>query len=147
MRRSRSNERRLLADDGATSGAVENGVAFAEYPECRNASVTAISLPVMRGIPIRRTVRGPDVDAIRAEIEPYEAALRAAILANDVDALDALLDDDLIFTIPSGQVISKHDDLSAHRDTLARKAVPFGSGIPPAAPMQKPPPFGRGFLA
>ncbi|RQR33202.1 nuclear transport factor 2 family protein [Burkholderia sp. Bp9142] len=60
------------------------------------------------------------MNAVRAVIEPYEAALRAAMLANDVDALDALLDDDLIFTIPSGQVISKHDDLSAHRAKLLR---------------------------
>jgi len=60
------------------------------------------------------------MDAVRAVIEPYEAALRAAMLANDVDALDALLDDDLIFTIPSGQLISKHDDLSAHRARLLR---------------------------
>jgi len=63
------------------------------------------------------------MDAICAEIEPYEAALRAAMLANDVDALDALLDDDLIFTIPSGQIISKHDDLSAHRAKLLRLQV------------------------
>ncbi|WP_269510110.1 nuclear transport factor 2 family protein [Burkholderia sp. IMCC1007] len=60
------------------------------------------------------------MDAVRAVTEPYEAALRAAMLANDVDMLDALLDDDLIFTIPSGQVISKHDDLSAHRAKLLR---------------------------
>ncbi|MGN7981131.1 nuclear transport factor 2 family protein [Burkholderia sp. 22313] len=63
------------------------------------------------------------MDAVRAVIEPYEAALRAAMLANDVDALDALLDDDLIFTIPSGQVISKHDDLSTHRAKLLRLQV------------------------
>ncbi|WP_175923042.1 nuclear transport factor 2 family protein [Burkholderia latens] len=60
------------------------------------------------------------MDSVREVIEPYEAALRAAMLASDVDALDALLDDDLIFTIPSGDIISKHDDLSAHHAKLLR---------------------------
>lgn len=60
------------------------------------------------------------MDAVRAVIEPYEAALRAAMLTNDVDALDTLLDDDLVFTVPTGQVIAKHDDLSVHRAKLLR---------------------------
>ncbi|AXF25933.1 DUF4440 domain-containing protein [Burkholderia pyrrocinia] len=60
------------------------------------------------------------MDAIRTAIEPYEAALRAAMLVNDVEALDALLDDDLVFTVPTGQVISKADDLAAHRAKLLR---------------------------
>ncbi|QVN23908.1 nuclear transport factor 2 family protein [Burkholderia pyrrocinia] len=60
------------------------------------------------------------MDAIRTVIEPYETALRAAMLANDVEALDALLDEDLVFTVPTGQVISKEDDLSAHRAKLLR---------------------------
>lgn len=60
------------------------------------------------------------MDIVRTVIEPYETALRAAMLASDVDALDTLLDDDLVFTVPSGQVVSKHDDLSAHRAKLLR---------------------------
>ncbi|MDN7933027.1 nuclear transport factor 2 family protein [Burkholderia metallica] len=60
------------------------------------------------------------MDAIRTTIEPCEAALRAAMLANDVDALDALLDDDLVFIVPTGQIISKEDDLAAHRAKLLR---------------------------
>ncbi|WP_321804195.1 nuclear transport factor 2 family protein [Burkholderia sp. BCC1988] len=60
------------------------------------------------------------MDTVRAVIEPYETALRAAMLANDVDALDTLLDDELVFTVRSGQVISKHDDLTAHRAKLLR---------------------------
>ncbi|WP_175933163.1 MULTISPECIES: nuclear transport factor 2 family protein [unclassified Burkholderia] len=60
------------------------------------------------------------MDAIRTVIEPCETALRAAMLTNDVAALDALLDDDLIFTVPTGQVISKEDDLAAHRARLLR---------------------------
>ncbi|KVN96135.1 nuclear transport factor 2 family protein [Burkholderia ubonensis] len=53
-------------------------------------------------------------------IGKYEAALRTAMLANDVGALTNLLDDDLVFTGPDGQVLSKHDDLSVHRDRLLR---------------------------
>ncbi|WP_175886752.1 nuclear transport factor 2 family protein [Burkholderia sp. BCC0044] len=60
------------------------------------------------------------MDAIRTVIEPCETALRAAMLANDVDALAALLDDDLVFTVPTGQVISKEDDLGVHRAKLLR---------------------------
>ncbi|WP_321959436.1 nuclear transport factor 2 family protein [Burkholderia cenocepacia] len=60
------------------------------------------------------------MDAIRTVIEPSETALRAAMLANDVEALDVLLDDDLVFTVPTGQVISKEDDLAAHRAKLLR---------------------------
>ena len=60
------------------------------------------------------------MDAIRTVIEPAEAELRAAMLANDVEALDALLDDDLVFTVPTGQIISKTDDLAAHRARLLR---------------------------
>ena len=67
---------------------------------------------------------GRDMDAVRdtvrAVIEPYEAALRAAMLTNDAEVLDTLLDDDLIFTVPSGVIISKNDDLSAHRAKLLR---------------------------
>ncbi|WP_175978316.1 nuclear transport factor 2 family protein [Burkholderia sp. BCC1047] len=60
------------------------------------------------------------MDAIRTVIEPCETALRAAMLANDVEALDALLDDDLVFTVPTGQIISKEDYLTAHRAKLLR---------------------------
>ncbi|MCA8434528.1 nuclear transport factor 2 family protein [Burkholderia seminalis] len=60
------------------------------------------------------------MDAIRTVIEPFETALRAAMLVNDVDALDTLLDDDLVFTAPTGQIISKEDDLSVHRAKLLR---------------------------
>ncbi|RQS19964.1 nuclear transport factor 2 family protein [Burkholderia sp. Bp8992] len=60
------------------------------------------------------------MEAIRTVIEPFETALRAAMLVNDIDALDALLDDELVFTVPTGQVISKEDDLSAHRSKLLR---------------------------
>lgn len=44
-----------------------------------------------------------------------EAALRTAMLAGDVDALDALLDEDLWFTDQAGNRLSKADDLAVHR--------------------------------
>jgi ketosteroid isomerase-like protein len=53
-------------------------------------------------------------------ISKYEAALRAAMLANDVEALTDLLDDDLVFTGPDGRVLSKEDDLCAHRNRQLR---------------------------
>lgn len=44
-----------------------------------------------------------------------EAELQAAMLANDVPALDRLLDDALMFTTLEGAVVGKRDDLDAHR--------------------------------
>ncbi|WP_233868325.1 nuclear transport factor 2 family protein [Paraburkholderia adhaesiva] len=54
------------------------------------------------------------------DILECEEALRAAMLANDVEALTGLLDDELVFTGPDGQVLSKDDDLSVHRNRLLR---------------------------
>jgi ketosteroid isomerase-like protein len=53
-----------------------------------------------------------DTDDLRAA----ERRLQAAQLASDVDALDALLDDRLVFTAPDGRLYSKADDLRNHRD-------------------------------
>jgi ketosteroid isomerase-like protein len=44
-----------------------------------------------------------------------EAELRTAMLANDVAALDRLLDDELMFTALDGTVVGKQYDLDAHR--------------------------------
>ncbi|WP_080380747.1 nuclear transport factor 2 family protein [Burkholderia pseudomallei] len=60
------------------------------------------------------------MDVARTVIDGYESALRDAMLTNNVDVLDKLLDDDLVFTAPNGQVLSKDDDLSAHRAKLLR---------------------------
>jgi ketosteroid isomerase-like protein len=49
------------------------------------------------------------------QIAEAEAALRAAMLAGDIAALDALLDDDLCFTDQAGNRLSKTDDLAAYR--------------------------------
>lgn len=65
-------------------------------------------------------MREADMEVAPKIIEQYEAALRLAMLANDVEALDEMLDDELVFTTPNGQVISKDEDLSAHRAKLLR---------------------------
>jgi ketosteroid isomerase-like protein len=44
-----------------------------------------------------------------------EQALQAAVLASDVDALDALLHRDVRYTGHDGQMIDKAADLAAHR--------------------------------
>ena len=60
-------------------------------------------------------VDGPD-DVIVA----LEARLRAAQLAADVAALDALIDDDLLFTGPDGTLGTKAQDLESHRSGVIR---------------------------
>jgi ketosteroid isomerase-like protein len=70
----------------------------------------------------------PDVAAIQRvlagaadpEIVACEAALRAAQLAADVDALDRLISDDLLFTGPDGQLATKAQDLAAHGSGAVR---------------------------
>jgi hypothetical protein len=49
-----------------------------------------------------------------AEIVALEARLRAAQLAADVAELDQLIDEDLLFTGPDGQLGTKAQDLAAH---------------------------------
>lgn len=51
-------------------------------------------------------------------INQYEESLRQAMLMSDVEALDRLIADDLLFVTHSGQVINKDDDLNAHRKKL-----------------------------
>ncbi|HEY4132437.1 MAG TPA: nuclear transport factor 2 family protein [Gemmatimonadaceae bacterium] len=49
-----------------------------------------------------------------------ESRLRDAQLAADVDVLDALIADDLLFTGPDGQLATKAQDLDAHRSGAVR---------------------------
>lgn len=49
-----------------------------------------------------------------------EDELREAMMSNDVDALDRLLDDDLAFTSLDGKVVGKETDLEAHRQRRLR---------------------------
>lgn len=65
----------------------------------------------------------PDVqttDATDESLRACETALRQAQLASDVDALDRLVDDALVFTGPDGAVYGKQDDLNAHRQGMIR---------------------------
>jgi Domain of unknown function (DUF4440) len=54
------------------------------------------------------------VGAPDAEIVELEARIRAAQLGADVAALDALIDEDLLFTGPDGTLGTKAQDLAAH---------------------------------
>ena len=53
-----------------------------------------------------------------ATIREAEEDLRLAMLRSDADALNRLLSDDLVFTTFLGTVISKEDDVEAHRSGL-----------------------------
>ena len=55
-----------------------------------------------------------------ALVEQWEATLRQAQLDGDVNALDRLIDDELLFVGPDGAVASKADDLALHRSGAVR---------------------------
>jgi ketosteroid isomerase-like protein len=55
-----------------------------------------------------------------AEIAAVEAELRQAQLTADVHALDRLIDEDLLFTGPTGELATKSQDLDAHRSGALR---------------------------
>ena len=71
----------------------------------------------MSDLPANPTVHPYDGDMTDslAEIRHMEERLRKAMLKSDVSALSGLIADDLQFTTPMGQVISKADDLAAHK--------------------------------
>ena len=58
--------------------------------------------------------------AVDPEIAECERQLRAAQLEADVEALDRLIADELLFTGPDGQLATKAQDLEAHRSGLVR---------------------------
>lgn len=60
---------------------------------------------------------------METEIRQYEEALRVAMLSSDVEALDSLIADDLIFVGPSGDVFHKQDDLALHRSGRQKLTV------------------------
>ena len=55
-----------------------------------------------------------------SSIRDAETALRNAQLAGDIEALDKLLDDKLVFTGPDGLLYGKSDDLDAYRAGMVR---------------------------
>jgi ketosteroid isomerase-like protein len=54
------------------------------------------------------------------EVVELEARLREAQLAADVQALDALIADDLLFDGPDGRLATKRQDLEAHASGVVR---------------------------
>ncbi|KAA0993361.1 nuclear transport factor 2 family protein [Dyadobacter aurulentus] len=52
----------------------------------------------------------------KEDVLTNEARLYEAIKSRDIDELDALLHNDLLFIIPSGEVITKEIDLQTYRD-------------------------------
>jgi ketosteroid isomerase-like protein len=65
-------------------------------------------------------LRGVLVGEADPAIVAAESRLRAAQLAADVAALDALIADALLFTGPDGQLGTKAQDLAAHASGLVR---------------------------
>jgi ketosteroid isomerase-like protein len=61
-----------------------------------------------------------DSESQATEIVRLEETLRQAMLASDVEQLDRLIADDLIFTDHTGQRQTKHSDLAAHRSGLLK---------------------------
>jgi ketosteroid isomerase-like protein len=51
----------------------------------------------------------------KVAIQAAEAELKQAMIASDVQTLDRLLADDLVFTNHLGQLMTKQADLDAHR--------------------------------
>jgi Domain of unknown function (DUF4440) len=62
----------------------------------------------------------PTADLSDDALYAAEAALRQAQFSNDVELLERLLDDALVFTGPDGALYGKADDLHAHRQRWLR---------------------------
>jgi Domain of unknown function (DUF4440) len=70
------------------------------------------------GRPFEDSVHARTSDADRAAVEALREAerrLQRAQLESDVEVLDRLIDDRLVFTGPDGRHYSKQDDLHVHR--------------------------------
>lgn len=62
----------------------------------------------------------PTRDTHGRSIDDAEDLLLVAMRTSDVDALHALIADELSFTLPDGTSIGKHDDLESHRTGATR---------------------------
>jgi Domain of unknown function (DUF4440) len=60
------------------------------------------------------------VSDVSDEIARVEEELRRAMLAGDVESLDRLISNRLLFAGPDGQLATKADDLHAHRERIVR---------------------------
>ncbi|SJN45554.1 DUF4440 domain-containing protein [Sphingobacterium faecium] len=63
----------------------------------------------------------------KADILSQENKLYGAIKDRDINVLEELLHDDLLFVIPSGAVITKEMDLQSYRDgnLMIRNLIPM----------------------
>lgn len=57
---------------------------------------------------------------MEATILKLEEKLRIAMINSDVDILDQLIDDELVFIGPTGMVATKEMDLNAHRSKIQK---------------------------
>lgn len=57
---------------------------------------------------------------MQSEIIKLEEELRLAMIANDVEKLDELISDELVFTGPNGALATKQMDLDAHRNKIQK---------------------------
>jgi len=58
--------------------------------------------------------------SVEKEIQQKEEELRKAMLNSDLSKLDELISDDLIFTLPTGDVASKEMDIAAHKSGIQK---------------------------
>ncbi len=56
--------------------------------------------------------------ALVATLHEAEQRLQAAVRSGDVETLDLLLDDRVVYTGPDGRSLTKADDLQAHRSRI-----------------------------
>lgn len=57
---------------------------------------------------------------MKNEIIKKEEELRLAMLASDVEKLDELIDDSLVFVLPDGNLATKQMDLAAHSSKIQK---------------------------
>jgi len=55
-----------------------------------------------------------------SDVEKLEDRLRCAMIASDVAELDFLISDRLVFVLQDGSLLTKRDDLDAHRTAKVR---------------------------
>ncbi|WP_229714107.1 nuclear transport factor 2 family protein [Saccharibacillus endophyticus] len=58
-------------------------------------------------------------------IEERESGLREAMLTGDVESLDALVADDLVFLSHPGRIVTKEMDIGAYRSGLKMERIEF----------------------
>lgn len=71
-------------------------------------------------VPLRYRRRMPNRDARHHSLDDAEDQLLDAMRTSDVDTLDALIADELEFTLPDGSTIGKQADLDPHRSGATR---------------------------